>query len=139
MAYYECTYKDDIISIGDSFTVNLTGSHNLTTTATVCYVDKTTICLLGDVSLATANWHTQCKYTWNYAININGKEYTGTCKIPTLEQIYSKCAGYKRDFGYWTSITYNGSLSWYVRNDSAVYCTPVGNSDGTLPFIEITL
>lgn len=40
MAYYECIYKDNIISIKDSFIVNLIGSYNLTTTATVYYINK---------------------------------------------------------------------------------------------------
>ena len=144
MAYYECLNNNDHINIGDSFIVNLTGSHNQITTATVCYIykgDKTTICLLGDTSLGGANWATACSYAWNYTININNKEYTGTCKIPTLEQIYSKCAGYMRNFSYWTPSTINGgSYAWVV-----VYNGAVGNNfgptdtAGTLPFIEITL
>lgn len=128
------------INIGDNFTVTLTGSHNKLTTASVCYIDKTTIYLLGDVSLGNANCSTQCGYIWNYSVEINGKEYTGTCKIPTHQQIYSKCAGYRRDFNYWLSTYYNDSYYWYVYKDgsvAAVY-TGVGNA-GTLPFIEITL
>ena len=140
MAYYECLNNNDHIYIGDSFIVNLTGSHNQITTASVCYIDKTLVCLLGDVSLGNANWSTQCTYAWNYNVNIKGKEYVGTCKIPTLEQIYSKCAGYKRDFYYWTSTRYNTSASWYVYNSGRVYYTnDTSDTNGTLPFIEITL
>ena len=144
MAYYECTYKEDNINIGDKFTVNLTGSHNLTTSATVCYIykgDKTTICLLCDTNLGTVGWTNwpAPSYAWNYSLNINNKEYTGTCKIPTLEQIYSKCAGYRRDFSYWTS-TRGSSYAWLVADDGTVtnYLGP-SVSAGTLPFIEITL
>ena len=142
MAYYECTYKEDIINIGDSFTVILTGSHNITTSATVCYIykgDKTTICLLGDTSLGTGSWNTTCNYVWNYTININSKEYTGTCRIPTIEQIYSKCAGYWRDFSYWTSTSHDSSRSWYVDTLGRVGSTNKSASHGTLPFIEILL
>lgn len=143
MAYYECTHKNDQkdpIYIGDKFTVTLKGSHNITTTATVCYIDKTTVCLLGDISLGTANWATQCNYAWNYTVNINSKIYTGTCRIPTLQQMYSKCAGYKRDFHYWTSTRYGGSTSCYVDNRGYVYSNAATSfTYGTAPFIEITL
>ena len=87
MAYYECLSNNDHINIGDNFIVNLTGSHNQITTASVCYIDKTTICLLGDVSLGKGKWSIISSYVWNYTININNKEYTGTCRIPTHEQI----------------------------------------------------
>ena len=146
MAYYECLSNNDyIINIGDNFTVKLTGSHNVTTSATVCYIykgDKTTICLLGDTNLGTdawTNWPT-ASYVWNYTININNKEYTGTCKIPTLEQIYSKCAGYMRNFAYWNSTRNGGSYAWLVSYNGAV-TNNLGPSvtAGTLPFIEITL
>ena len=148
MAYYECLSNNDyIINIGDNFTVKLTGSHNVTTSATVCYIykgDKTTICLLCDTNLGTvgvSNWATAYSYAWNYTININNKEYTGTCKIPTLEQIYSKCAGYMRNFSYWTPSTINGRpYAWVVGYNGAVG-NNFGPTDtaGTLPFIEITL
>ena len=145
MAYYECLSNNDYINIGDSFTVILTGSHNLTTSATVCYIykgDKTTICLLGDTNLGTVAWTNwpAGNYVWNYSININNKEYTGTCRIPTLEQIYSKCAGYKRDFHYWTSTRNGGSYAWLVDSNASV-SNNLGPSvrAGTLPFIEITL
>ena len=142
MAYYECLSNNDhIINIGDNFIVTLTGSHNLTTTATVCYISKTTVCLLGDISLGLADFNTQCNYAWNYTVNINNKKYTGTCRIPTFEQIHSKCARYKRDFNYWTSTVYTNGLScWYVRFDGGLLEN--GGSDYsnyTLPFIEITL
>ena len=139
MAYYECLNNNDNINIGDNFIVNLTGSHNQITTATVCYIDKTTICLLGDTSLGNANYGTQCTYAWNYNVNINNKEYTGTCRIPTLEQIYSKCAGYKRDFSYWTSTRLGTYNSWNVNSDGSVYYPDSSYTLGTLPFIEITL
>ena len=142
MAYYECLNNNDHINIGDSFIVNLTGSHNQITTATVCYIykgDKTTICLLGDTSLGGANWATACSYAWNYTININNKEYTGTCKIPTLEQIYSKCAGYIRNFAYWNSTRYTDSSSWSVYDNGLVSYNGNHVTLGTLPFIEITL
>lgn len=142
MAYYECLNKNNYIHIGDKFTVVLTGSHNKTISATVCYIykgDKTTICLLGDTSLGDANWSTQCNYIWNYSINIKGKEYTGTCKIPTLEQIYSKCAGYKRNFAYWTSTRFNSTNSWLVNSNGYVYNGDANGVRSTPPFIEITL
>ena len=139
MAYYECLINNDYINIGDKFTVTLTGSHNVTTTATVCYISKTEICLLGDTSLGNAIWSTACSYAWNYTVNINGKEYTGVCKIPTLEQIYSKCAGYRRDFNYWTSTSYDSRGSWCVYSGGYVYGYGFGNSLSTLPFIEIAL
>ena len=146
MAYYECIYKDDNINIGDSFIVTLSGSHNQLTTASVCYIDDTTICLLGDTSLGNANCSTQRGYIWNYSIEINGKEYTGTCKIPTHQQIYSKCAGYKRDFNYWLSTKHNGSNYWLVYGDGNVSPSYIDISTdrpadraGTLPFIEIAL
>ena len=141
MAYYECLSNNDQINIGDKFNVSLTGSHNKTTTATVCYIykgDKTTICLLGDTSLGTANYDTQCSYAWYYTVNINNKEYTGTCRIPTFAQIYSKCAGYKRSFDYWTSTRYNSSAAWRVLSTGGVNTKGDGPYD-TLPFIEITL
>ena len=142
MAYYECIYNNDHINIGDSFIVNLSGSHNQLTTATVCYIDKgdkTTICLLGDTNLENANWSTQCNYVWNYNISINGKEYTGTCMIPTVKQIYSKCAGYRRDFTYWTSTLFDTYTSYDVRPDGSVHSDSYNLTNGTLPFIEITL
>ena len=146
MAYYECLSNNDyIINIGDNFTVKLTGSHNVTTSATVCYIykgDKTTICLLGDTNLGTvgvSNWATAYSYAWNYTININNKEYTGTCKIPTLEQIYSKCAGYIRNFAYWNSTRYTDSSSWSVYDNGLVSYNGNHVTLGTLPFIEITL
>ena len=142
MAYYECLNNNDHINIGDSFIVNLTGSHNQITTATVCYIykgDKTTICLLGDTSLGGANWATAYSYAWNYTININNKEYTGTCKIPTLEQIYSKCAGYIRNFAYWNSTRYTDSSSWSVYDNGLVSYNGNHVTLGTLPFIENTL
>ena len=145
MAYYECLSNNDHINIGDNFTVNLTGSHNVTTSATVCYIykgDKTTICLLGDTSLGSVGWTNwpAASYVWNYTININNKEYIGTCKIPTLEQIYSKCAGYIRNFAYWTSTRYGSSYAWIVFSDGSV-SNNLGPSvsAGILPFIEITL
>ena len=139
MAYYECLNKDDNINIGDNFIVKLTGSHNVTTSATVCYIDKTTICLLGDTNLENANWSTQCTYAWNYTININNKEYSGTCKIPTIDQIYSKCAGYRRDFTYWTSTLFDTYTSYDVRPDGSVHGDSYNLTNGTLPFFEITL
>lgn len=139
MAYFECTHKNYSVYIGDKFNITLNGSHNTTTTATVCYVDKTTLCLLGDTSLGTAAWATQCTYAWNYSVNINNKNYTGICRIPTHVQIYSKCAGYTRDFYYWTSTKYDGSTSWIVRTNGSVSSAAHSSSVGTLPFIEITL
>ena len=139
MAYYECLSNNDHINIGDNFIVTLTGSHNQITTATVCYIDKTTVCLLGDTSLGSANNNTQRNYVWNYTVNINGKEYTGTCRIPTLEQIYSKCAGYRRDFVYWTSVIFNSSTSCSVDINGTVHNANTSSSYGILPFIEITL
>lgn len=141
MAYYECLGNNDhIVGTGDNFIVTLTGSHNLTTTATVCYIDKTTVCLLCDINLGNANWGTQCSYAWNYTININNKEYTGTCKIPTLEKISSKCAGYRRGFDYWTSTAYNSSGSCCcVYGNGSVYPQSSNYALATLPFIEITL
>ena len=139
MAYYECSYKDDIVGTGDSFTVNLTGSHNTTTTATICYINKTTICLLGDSSLGSANWTSQCAYAWYYTVNINNKEYTGTCRIPTFEQIIYVCAGYKRGFSYWTSTRRDKPTSWYVGGVGNVeFITPT-DTGCSLPFITITL
>ena len=140
MAYYECLSNNDHINIGDSFTVNLTGSHNVATTATVCYINKSTICLLGDTSLGNANWGSQCAYAWYYTVNINNKDYTGTCRIPTFAQIYSKCAGYKRSFSYWTSTESATYDAWVVFNSGQTYA-PYGKEHGfdTIPFIEITL
>ena len=138
MAYYECINKDDNINIGDKFTVILTGSHNVTITATVCYIDKTTICLLGDINLGGADRTIQYTYAWNYNVIINNKEYIGICRIPTLEQIYSKCAGYMRDFSYWTSTFVK--YPYHVNSDGSVYAsTAAGDTFGTVPFIEITL
>ena len=139
MAYYECLNNNDHINIGDSFIVNLSGSHNQLTTATVCYIDKTTVCLLGDTSLVTTNWHTQCTYAWNYSVNIKGKEYTGTCRIPTIDQISYKCAGYKRDFNYWTSSLFDIYTSYDVRPEGSVHSDSYNLTNGTLPFFEITL
>ena len=143
MAYYECIYNNDCINNDDSFIVTLTGSHNVTISASVCYIDKTTICLLGNTSLGNANCPTQLGYAWNYNVNINNKEYTGTCRIPTLTQISSKCARYKRDFRYWTSTPYSTSITHfhYVTTSGIVYFEHYNNMGamGTLPFIEITL
>ena len=139
MAYYECLNNNDHINIGDKFTVTLSGSHNQLTTTSVCYVNKSMICLLGDVSLATANWSTQCTYAWNYSLNINGKEYNGTCRIPTLEQIYSKCAGYRRDFAYWLYTKRDSTYSWIVNSSGSVFVEGASLPASTLPFIEITL
>ena len=140
MAYYECLSNNDHINNGDKFTVTLSGSHNTTTTATVCYIDKTTVCLLGDTSLGLADFNTQCSYAWNYTVNINNKNYTGTCRIPTFEQLNSKCAGIKRDFNYWTSTAYSGLSCWYVRLDGGLLENGGPSySNYTLPFIEITL
>lgn len=140
MAYYECTHKDDCINNGDSFIVTLSGSHNVTTTATVCYIDKNTVCLLGDINLGTASCITQRGYVWNYTVNIKNKEYTGSCKIPTVEQIYFKCTGYKRSFDYWTSTAYNDLHAWVIFSDGRVYnYYGADHAFGTLPFIEITL
>ena len=142
MAYYECLSNNDHINIGDKFTVTLTGSHNLTTSATICYVDYAddiTICLLGDTSLGNGDWSTQRGYSWNYSLIINGKDYTGICKIPTVEQIYSKCAGYKRDFYYWTSSDFQTTNGWCVSSYGGVSNNIPGYVFGTLPFIEITL
>lgn len=139
MAYYECLNNNDHINIGDSFIVNLSGSHNQLTTATVCYIDKTTVCLLGDTSLVTTNWPTQCTYAWNYSVNIKGKEYTGTCRIPTIDQISYKCAGYRRDFTYWTSSLFDIYTSYDVRPEGSVHSDSYNLTNGTLPFFEITL
>ena len=140
MAYYECLNNNDHINIGDKFNVSLTGSHNQTITATVCYIDKTTLCLLSDTSLGTAIWSTQCKYSWNYTVNINNKNYTAICRIPTFEQLNSKCAGYKRDFYYWTSTPYDSNHSWYVNSNNGVYYDrSSSNTFETVPFIEIVL
>ena len=140
MAYYECLNNNDHINIGDKFNVSLTGSHNQITTATVCYIDKTTICLLGDVSLGNANWSTQCNYVWNYSVTINNKKYTGICRIPNLNQISSKCASYRRGFDYWTSTAYNSSGSCcFVYSNGSIYPNSSSVAGGTIPFIEITL
>ena len=140
MAYYEClNNKKDHIYIGESFIVNLTGSHNTTITASVFYIGKSTVCLLADISLASANWHTQCNYRWNYSVNIKGKKYTGTCKIPTKEQI-SKCLVYKRDYYYWTSDGASSSQSTFVDTSrSPISAANIEVNLPTLPFIEITL
>ena len=140
MAYYECLSNNDHIDNSNSFIVNLTGSHNQITTATVCYIDKTTVCLLGDTSLGNANCPTQRGYAWNYSVNIKGKKYTGTCRIPTLEKISTKCAGYMRNMHYWTSTPYSTSITHfhYVTTSGIVYFG-TDNTLGTLPFIEITL
>lgn len=127
------------IYIGDKYDVKLTGSHNITIPATVCYTTKNKICLLGDNSLEKANWTSQCNYSWNYSVNINGKVYTGTCRIPTLQQIYSECAGYKRDFQYWTSTKYSDSRAWRVYIEGNVTDNGATTEIGTLPFIEIIL
>ena len=139
MAYYECLSNNDHINNGDKFNVSLTGSHNLTITASVCYVDDTTICLLSDTNLGNANWGTQCGYYWNYTVNIKGKKYTGICRIPTLAQIYSKCACYRRNFIYWTSTPYDGSNSYYVSGYGFVSTYNITWGYHTLPFITITL
>ena len=141
MAYYECLSNNDyIINNGDKFTVTLTGSHNVTITASVCYIDKTTLCLLSDTSLDNANWGTQCGYAWNYNVNIKGKKYTGICRIPNLNQISSKCAGYGKNFAYWTSTAYNNSGSCcFVYAGGSVYPNSSSAAGGTIPFIEITL
>ena len=140
MAYYECAYKDDIVGTGDSFTVTLEGSHNITTTATVCYISKSEICLLGDTNLGTSSCITQRGYSWYYTVNINGNNYTGTCKIPTLEQITSKCAGYKRSFDYWLSTAADSLHAWVIYSSGQVYgYYGADYGFGCLPFIEITL
>ena len=140
MGYYECLSDNDHINNGDKFNVSLTGSHNTTIIASVCYVDDTTICLLSDTNLGNANWGTQCGYYWNYTVNIKGKDYTGTCRIPNLNQISSKCAGYRRGFDYWTSTAYNSSGSCCsVYSNGSVYPKSSSVAGGTIPFIEITL
>ena len=140
MAYYECLNNNDyIINIGDKFNVSLTGSHNTTITATVCYINKATICLLSSNSLGEVSWSNASNYAWNYVININNKEYTGTCRIPTHNQLSSKCAGYMRNFSYWTSTPYDGSNSYYVSGYGFVSTYNITWGYHTLPFIEITL
>ena len=142
MAYYEClsNNNDHIINIGDKINVSLTGSHNLTTIATVCFINETTVCLLGDTSLGNTNNNTACTYAWNYTININNKNYIGLCIIPTLEKIYSKCAGYKRDFSYWTSTKYAANNApWVIENSGRVFVNSPSLNYENLPFIEITL
>ena len=129
MAYYECLSNNDHINIGDNFIVSLSGSLN----------QITTVCLLGDVSLGLANWSTACSYAWNYSVNIKGKEYTGMCRIPTHQQIYSKCATHKRDFSYWTSTRYSSTQAWYVGSNGCIFYYDPNITDDTLPFIEIIL
>ena len=78
MAYYECLSNNDHINNGDKFNVSLTGSHNQIITATVCYVDNSMICLLGDVNLGGADRTIQYTYVWYYTVNINNNKYTFT-------------------------------------------------------------
>ena len=140
MAYYECLSNNDHINIGDKFSVSLTGSQNTTITASVCYIDKNTICLLRDGGPGGTTWVTACNYIWNYSVNINNKEYTGTCRIPTLEQIYSKCAGFYRGFNYWLSKKRDSSRAYYVTNIGSVEYIDIDVTFvNYLPFIEITL
>ena len=129
--------------LGDVITCSLTGSHtNASYQLQVCYLTTTKICLLGVSNLGNANWSTCCGYSWTVSIpagRLTTNAITKTSvKIPTLEQIYSTTANYKRDFHYWTS-TPNGSTAWYVYSYGYVSFTGTSDSIGALPYVVIDL
>lgn len=132
--------------LGDIITVSLTGSHtNSNYQMQVCYLSSAKIYLFGYTSLGSSNnWSTVCNYTWTVTIAA-GKLTTNArtvnqVKIPTLENIYSTTANYKRDFHYWTS-TPTGSNAWIVYSDGHVDTAGSGTSAsyGALPYVTINL
>jgi hypothetical protein len=129
--------------LGDIITVSLSGSHtNSSYQMQICYLTSTKICLLGYTSLASTKWSTACNYTWTVTIaagrlTTNAKTVSSV-KIPTLENIYSTTANYKREFHYWTS-TPTGSDAWYVNSNGPVYHSGTSYSYGALPYAVINL
>ena len=85
------------IYTGDKVDVALTGSNTGTFTFTVVYVAKDEVCLLSDSNMGNANWSTACAKSWGWSCKIGGKSYSSSdagqsvAKIPTLEELYTKC------------------------------------------------
>ena len=129
--------------LGDIITCSLTGSHtNASYQLQICYLTTTKICLLGYTNLGNANWSTCCGYSWTVSIPAGSLVTNAITKtnvrIPTLENIYSTTANYKRDFHYWTSTPYS-SYAWLVGSDGAVTSGGTSYTRGALPYVIIDL
>ena len=129
--------------LGDIITCSLTGSHtNASYQLQVCYLTTAKICLLGYTNLGNTNWNSCCNYRWTVSIPA-GRLVTNAItktnvRIPTLENIYSTTANYKRDFAYWTS-TPSSSGAWRVYSDGDVYTNSTSTTYGALPYVIIDL
>ena len=129
--------------LGDIVTCSLSGSHtNASYQLQICYLTSTKICLLGYTNLGNAVWSTCCGYSWTVTIpagSLTTNAITKTeVRIPTLENIYSTTANYKRDFTYWTSTPYS-SNAWGVSSNGNVNYYSTSSSYGALPYVVIDL
>ena len=99
---------------------------------------------MGYTNLGNANWNTCRDYSWTVSIPA-GRLITNAItktnvRVPTLENIYSTTANYKRNFNYWTSTPY-GSTAWRVGSNGYVGDDAKGTSVayGALPYVIIDL
>ena len=132
------------LKCGDVVTGSLTGSHtDANYEFTVCYVDDTKVCLLGNSSLGSALWATAVGYTWSVAFDagvIKPSAVTvDNVKIPTGAQIGNECAGYNRSFGYWTSTETSGTKALWVYGGQVYPWDKTPDAEPVIPFVEITL
>ena len=129
------------IGIGTDVYVDLTGSNTISAyKCKVCYVSPTQICLIGQISLGNDNWTAQNNKTWSASTTINGKNYVvNNVKIPTHEQLYKYCCGWKLDFNYWTSTKNPSGYSYRADAVGVMYESQITYSLGTTLFITIEL
>jgi hypothetical protein len=131
------------LKLGDIVTGSLSGSHtNASYQMQVCYLKPTKICLLGYTSVGSGSWSTCCNYTWNITFaagTLTANAITKTqIKIPTMADIYSTTANYKREFTYWTS-TQHSTNAWYAVQSGGILTYYQGNSANAVPYAIIDL
>ena len=126
--------------LGMVVNVSLTGSHtNASYPTKVVYINKTTIHLLGTVSLETIDLASSINYKWNTTVTIGSNTYTINNSVkPTSTQIMTYCSGYQTGFTYWCN-DYSGTTGWSVSNNGIVNNDNIGNNYCIIPYIVVNL
>ena len=129
--------------LGMVVNVSLTGSHsNASYHTKVVYINKTTIHLLGTVSLGSANFTTSRAYRWTATLTLGNLSYTiNNCMNPTSTQIMTYCSGYLTGLNYWCNDYFTGRPNgWIVDGSGEVYDNSgIGCAYGVLPYIIVNL
>ena len=131
--------------LGDDIIVSVSGSHtNNSYSMQICYLNSTKICLLGNTNLGSANLNTSLNNTWTINIpagrlTVNAITKTGV-KIPTIENICTTTANFKRGFQYWTSTKVSTNTNYWGINSNGLI-TEISNAGTTanIPYVVIDL